>query len=56
MQVMHKFVLVVALYTMCPADSWQLGRRRAGQLRFGFVAVLEGHIVCMWYQVQKSIV
>jgi hypothetical protein len=26
-------------------NSWQLGRRRAGQLRFGFVAVLVGHIV-----------
>jgi hypothetical protein len=23
----------------------QLGRRRAGQLRFGFVALLEGHIL-----------
>jgi cytochrome c oxidase assembly factor CtaG len=26
-------------------NSWQLGRRRAGQLRFGFVAVLVGLIV-----------
>jgi hypothetical protein len=35
-------------YTMCPADNataGSLGRRRAGQLRFGFVAVLKGHIV-----------
>jgi hypothetical protein len=35
-------------YTICPADNataGSLGRRRAGQLRFGFVAVLEGHIV-----------
>jgi hypothetical protein len=35
-------------YTICPADNETagcLGRRRAGQLRFGFVAVLEGHIV-----------
>jgi hypothetical protein len=35
--------------TMCPADNataGSLGRRRAGQLRFGFVAVLKGHIVC----------
>jgi hypothetical protein len=33
---------------MCPTDNataGSLGRRRAGQLRFGFVAVLEGHIV-----------
>jgi hypothetical protein len=33
---------------MCPADNataGSLGRRRAGQLRFGFVAVLKGHIV-----------
>jgi hypothetical protein len=34
---------------MCPNDtatagSWA-GARRAGQMRFGFVAVLEGHIV-----------
>jgi hypothetical protein len=38
------------LYTICPADNATagcLGRRRAGQLRFGFVAVLEGHIVYM---------
>jgi hypothetical protein len=35
-------------YTICPADNATagcLGRRRAGQLRFGFVAVLKGHIV-----------
>jgi hypothetical protein len=34
--------------TICPADNATagcLGRRRAGQLRFGFVAVLKGHIV-----------
>jgi hypothetical protein len=33
---------------MCPADNataGSLGRRRAGQLRFGFVAVMKGHIV-----------
>jgi hypothetical protein len=37
----------VGLYTICPADNataGSLGRCRAGQLRFGFVAVLEGHI------------
>jgi hypothetical protein len=35
-------------YTICPADNataGSLGRRRAGQLRFGFVAVSAGHIV-----------
>jgi hypothetical protein len=34
-------------YTICPADNataGSLGRRRAGQLRFGFVAVSAGHI------------
>jgi hypothetical protein len=33
---------------VCPADNataGSLGRRRAGQLRFGFVAVSAGHIV-----------
>jgi hypothetical protein len=38
------------LYTICPADNataGSLGRRRAGQLRFGFVAVSAGHIVCI---------
>jgi hypothetical protein len=38
----------VWVYTMCPADNataGSLGRRRAGQLRFGFVAVLKGYIV-----------
>jgi hypothetical protein len=33
---------------ICPADNataGSLGRRRAGQLRFGFVAVSAGHIV-----------
>jgi hypothetical protein len=37
-------------YTICPADNataGSLGRRRAGQLRFGFVAVSAGHIVYM---------
>jgi hypothetical protein len=36
------------LYTICPADNataGSLGRRRAGQLRFGFVAVSARHIV-----------
>jgi hypothetical protein len=36
------------VYTICPADiatAGSLGRRRAGQLRFGFVAVSAGHIV-----------
>jgi hypothetical protein len=36
------------VYTICPADNataGSLGRRRAGQLRFGFVAVSAGHIV-----------
>jgi hypothetical protein len=35
-------------YTICPADNataGSLGWRRAGQLRFGFVAVSAGHIV-----------
>jgi hypothetical protein len=35
-------------YTICPADNataGSLGRRRAGQLRFEFVAVSAGHIV-----------
>jgi hypothetical protein len=35
-------------YTICPADNataGSLGRRRAGQLRFKFVAVSAGHIV-----------
>jgi hypothetical protein len=39
---------VLALYTICPADNataGSLGRRRAGQLRFGFVAVSAGRIV-----------
>jgi hypothetical protein len=34
--------------TICPADNataGSLGRRKAGQLRFGFVAVSAGHIV-----------
>jgi hypothetical protein len=38
--------------TICPADNataGSLGRCRAGQLRFGFVAVLEGHIVCLTF-------
>jgi hypothetical protein len=38
-------------YTICPADNataGSLGRRRAGQLRFGFVAVSAGHIVYMY--------
>jgi hypothetical protein len=44
------FVLLRAIidYTICPADNataGSLGRRRAGQLRFGFVAVSAGHIV-----------
>jgi hypothetical protein len=36
------------IHTICPADIatvGSLGRRRAGQLRFGFVAVSAGHIV-----------
>jgi hypothetical protein len=40
--------LVGTKYTICPADNATAGcmsRRRAGQLRFGFVAVLKGHIV-----------
>jgi hypothetical protein len=43
----------VVYYTICPADNATagcLGRRRAGQLRFGFVAVLKGHIV---YSIKK---
>jgi hypothetical protein len=37
------------IHTICPADNataGSLGRRRASQLRFGFVAVSAGHIVC----------
>jgi hypothetical protein len=40
--------LPMSEYTICPADNataGSLGRRRAGQLRFGFVAVSAGHIV-----------
>jgi hypothetical protein len=36
------------IYTICPADNataGSLGRLRACQLRFGFVAVSSGHIV-----------
>jgi hypothetical protein len=43
--VLTRFQLV---YTICPADNataGSLGRRRTGQLRFGFVAVSAGHIV-----------
>jgi hypothetical protein len=39
--------------TICPADNataGSLGRRRAGQLRFGFVAVSAGHIVYIFCQ------
>jgi hypothetical protein len=38
----------LSIHTICPADNataGSLGRRRAGQLRFGFVAVSAGHIV-----------
>jgi hypothetical protein len=41
---LHRFIG----HTICPADNataGTLGRRRAGQLRFGFVAVSAGHIV-----------
>jgi hypothetical protein len=41
-------VIYYYTYTICPADNataGSLGRRRAGQLRFGFVAVSAGHIV-----------
>jgi hypothetical protein len=40
--------LGIKVYTICPADNataGSLGRRRAGQLRFRFVAVSAGHIV-----------
>jgi hypothetical protein len=40
------------LYVPQPADNataGSLGRRRAGQLRFGFVAVSAGHIVSTIY-------
>jgi hypothetical protein len=36
------------VHPICPSDNataGSLGRRRAGQLRFGFVAVSAGHIV-----------
>jgi hypothetical protein len=42
------FIPIFCYYTICPADNataGSLGRRRAGQLRFGFVAVSAGHIV-----------
>jgi hypothetical protein len=41
----------VLIYTT--RNSWQLGRCRAGQLRFGFVAVLVGHIVCQLKNISK---
>jgi hypothetical protein len=44
----HSTALFQSAYTICPADNataGSLGRRRAGQLRFGFVAVSAGHIV-----------
>jgi hypothetical protein len=46
---MKKHLMIWSLtHTICPADNataGSLGRRRAGQLRFGFVAVSAGHIV-----------
>jgi hypothetical protein len=48
----HAGVQMIHIYTMCPTDNataGSLGRRRAGQLRFGFAAVLEGHIVYSIY-------
>jgi hypothetical protein len=42
------FYIIILIYTICPADNataGSLGRRRAGQLRFRFVAVSAGHIV-----------
>jgi hypothetical protein len=52
MTLSNKFAAKYTSYyvdTICPADNvtaGSLGRRRAGQLRFGFVAVSAGHIVC----------
>jgi hypothetical protein len=46
-------IIIVQEYTICPADNataGSLGRRRAGQLRFGFVAVSAGHIVYLLHQ------
>jgi hypothetical protein len=45
---MHTHMPYIVGHTICPADittAGSLGRRRAGQLRFGFVAVSAGHIV-----------
>jgi uncharacterized membrane protein len=48
---------------ICPADTvavadnataGSLGRRRAGQLRFGFVAVSAGHIVYTYIHISES--
>jgi hypothetical protein len=47
-----EFITTIITYTICPADNataGSLGRRRAGQLRFGFVAVSAGHIVYIYY-------
>jgi hypothetical protein len=49
--------LILSIYTICPADNataGSLGRRRAGQLRFGFVAVSAGHIV-YYFRIQPTI-
>jgi hypothetical protein len=46
------------IYTICPADNataGSLGRRRAGQLRFGFVAVSAGHIVYKFLSFKKPL-
>jgi hypothetical protein len=51
-RILRPFISLPTGDTICPADNataGSLGRRRAGQLRFGFVAVLEGHIVYMTY-------
>jgi hypothetical protein len=48
LKIFFECVIDFIQYAICPADNataGSLGRRRAGQLRFGFVAVLEGHIV-----------
>jgi hypothetical protein len=45
--IFRSFFLKLVWSTICPADNataGSLGRHRAGQLRFGFVAVSAGHI------------
>jgi hypothetical protein len=59
---MQPLKIILVFYQVCMyyvsrwyRNSWQLGRRRAGQLRFGFVAVLVGHIVCIIFRSIRQI-